>query len=292
MLVAVVQVAYGDDEPVEDRVARVAGLVRAQRGHDLVVLPELWAPGGFAYRQWPRRAETLDGPTAHAMSAAARDAGVVLHAGSIIEQAEPGADAGPQGRGRWNTSLVFGPDGGLVASYRKMHRFGFGEGEPRLLEAGGDVVTVDMPRPAASEPGPAVALSTPHISGAVTVPSDVVRLGLSTCYDLRFPELFRRLLDGGAQVVLVPAAWPAARVEHWTLLGRARAIENQLFVVQVNTAGTHAGHEMGGLSQVVGPWGDVLAQAGTDEQVLSVDIDVDGLEGVRVHFPVLADRRL
>jgi len=292
MKVALVQLAYGDDEPVADRVDRAAELVRAQRGHDLVVLPELWAPGGFSYKLWSRRAETLDGPIATAMSAAARDAGVVLHAGSIVEQVAPGGDPGPQGRGRWNTSLLFGADGSLLASYRKVHRFGFGEGEPRLLEAGGEIVTADVPRPDAADTDPAVERSTPHLSGAVTVPSDVVRVGLATCYDLRFPELFRRLLDSGAQIVVVPAAWPAARVEHWTLLGRARAIENQLFVVQVNTAGTHSGHEMGGHSQVVGPWGDVLAEAGTDEQVLSVDIDVDGLDGVRVRFPVLADRRL
>ncbi len=291
MKVALIQLAYGDDEPVADRVARAADLVRAQRGHDLVVLPELWAAGGFSYRQWHNRAETVDGPTAQAMAQAARDAGVVLHAGSIVEQAAAGADPGPQGRGRWNTSLLFGPDGRLLARYRKVHRFGFGEGEPQLLEAGESVVTADVPRPS---PGldPAVERSTPHLSGAVTVPSDVVRLGLATCYDLRFPEMFRRLLDEGAQVVLVPAAWPAARIEHWTLLGRARALENQVFVVQVNTAGTHAGHEMGGHSQVVGPWGEVLAEAGPDEQVLSVDLDVDGLDGVRVRFPVLADRRL
>jgi predicted amidohydrolase len=292
MKVALLQLAYGDDEPVADRVARAADLVRAQRGHDLVVLPELWAPGGFSYKLWGQRAETTDGPTAQAMSAAARDAGVVLHAGSIVERVTDGGDAGAQGRGRWNTSLVFGADGGLIATYRKVHRFGFGEGEPRLLEAGTEVVTVDVPRPGGGRPDPAVERSTPHVSGAVTLPSDIVRLGLATCYDLRFPEMFRRLLDAGAQVVLVPAAWPAARVEHWTLLGRARALENQLFVIQVNTAGTHAGHEMGGHSQVVGPWGEVLAEAGAGEQVLSLDIDVDGLDGVRVRFPVLADRRL
>lgn len=275
MRAALIQLAYGDDEPVEERIERAAALVRAQRGHDLVVLPELWAPGGFSYRHWDSRAEPADGPVAQAMSAAARDAGVVLHAGSIVEKASPGADHGVQGRGLWNTSLVFGPDGSLLTTYRKIHRFGFGEGEPQLLEAGTDVVTLDLP-------------GTSTATGA-TRP---IRIGLATCYDLRFPELFRRLLDAGAQVVLVPAAWPAARVEHWTLLGRARAIENQVYVVQVNTAGTHAHHRMGGHSQVTGPWGDVLAVAGEDEQILSVELDVDGLDGVRASFPVLADRRL
>jgi predicted amidohydrolase len=270
--VAVVQVEYGDGEPVNDRVARVADLVRAQAGHDLVVLPELWSAEGFSYRLWPQRAEGLDGPTVTAMRAAARDAGVVLHAGSIIEAATDGAGRGETGRGLWNTSVVIGPDGELVATYRKVHRFGFGEGEPQLLEAGTAVVCADVPCP--------------------TSGGDAVRLGLATCYDLRFPELFRLLLDDGAQVVVVPAAWPAARVAHWTLLGRARAVEDQVFVVACNTAGTHAGHEMGGRSQVVGPAGEVLAEAGTGQQVLSVDLDVAGLDDVRRRFPVLADRRL
>src|SRR6476661_9138072 len=125
MRVAVVQVAYGDDEPVEARVERVADLVRAQRGHDLVVLPELWGPGGFAYREWEQRAQPVDGPIGQAMSAAARDAGVMLHAGSIVERPADG-ETGPEGRGLWNTSLVFSAQGELVATYRKIHRFGFG----------------------------------------------------------------------------------------------------------------------------------------------------------------------
>ena len=272
MRVALVQLGYDDDESVPHRRERAAELVRAQAGHDLVVLPELWAPGGFAYREWPDRAEPLDGPTLRCLAEAAWDAGVVLHGGSIVEQAVPGAPAGPQGRGLWNTSLVLGPDGSLLASYRKVHRFGFGAGEPRLLEAGEDVVTVDVPQPASGRPP--------------------VRLGLATCYDLRFPEMFRLLLDAGARVVVVPAAWPAPRVAHWTLLGRARAVEDQVFVVACNTAGTHAGHRMGGRSQVVGPSGEVLAEAGDDEQVLSVELDVEGLDAVRDAFPVLRDRRL
>ncbi len=271
MRVAVIQLGYGDGEPVDDRVARVAALVRGQAGHDLVVLPELWAAGGFAYPQWSERAETLDGPTVTAMRDAACAAGVVLHAGSIVERAASGSDLGAQGRGLWNTSVLLGPDGELLATYRKVHRFGFGAGEPHLLEAGTQVVTVDAPQPS-SGGGP-------------------VRLGLATCYDLRFPEMFRLLLDAGSQVVVVPAAWPAARVAHWTLLGQARAVEDQLFVVACNTAGTHAGHAMGGRSQVVGPTGEVLATAGLAEQVLSVELDVEGLDDVRRAFPVLADRR-
>src|SRR5206468_12788931 len=105
-------------------------------------------------------------------------------------------------------------------------------------------------------------------------------------------ELFRLLLDGGADVVVIPAAWPAARVEAWTLLGRARAIEDQVVVVQCNTGGAHSGVTMGGRSQVVDAAGTVLAQAGDGEEVLTVDVDLDATDALRKSFPVLADRRL
>jgi predicted amidohydrolase len=273
MRVHVLQIAYGDGEPVAERVARVAGLVGEQRGADLVVLPELWAPTGMDYRQWPAAAEPVDGPTVAAIAAAAKSIGAVVHAGSLIEQAAPGEYAGPEGRGRWNTSVVIGPDGATLATYRKVHRFGFSAGEPGLIEAGEDLVTVD------------VASAGPRGSAPV-------RLGLATCYDLRFPELFRRLLDAGSSVFVVPAAWPAARVGHWTLLGRARAVENQCAVVQCNTGGSHAGIAMGGHSQVVSASGEVLAEAGDGEETLVVDLDTDAIAAWREAFPVLADRRL
>jgi predicted amidohydrolase len=192
--------------------------------------------------------------------------GVTLHAGSFVERL---TEPGPDGRTLANTSLLVTADGARTA-YRKIHRFGFGSGEPKLLEAGTEIVVAEL-RSSAGESTLA---------------------GLSTCYDLRFPELYRRQLEAGAEVFVVPAAWPAARVAHWTLLGRARAIEDQAFVVQCNTAGTHAGAEMGGRSQVVAPTGEVLAEAGTDEEVLVVDIDPGLVARTREAFPVLADRRL
>ena len=153
MRIAVIQLGYDDREPVADRVTRAGDLVRGQAGHDLVVLPELWAPGGFSYQQWDERAEAVDGPIASAMSAAARDAGVMLHAGSIVERPEGGV-RGPEGKDLWNTSLVFAADGSLAATYRKIHRFGFGQGEPLLMEAGDALSLVDVPEPS-SGAGPA-----------------------------------------------------------------------------------------------------------------------------------------
>jgi predicted amidohydrolase len=273
MQVAVLQIGYGDDEPMADRITRVADLVRAQAGHDLVVLPELWAPGGFAYREWADRAQPVDGSIGAAMSAAARDAGVLLHAGSIVERPASG-EVGSDGHGLWNTSLVYAADGTLVAAYRKIHRFGFGAGEPKLMDAGEDIVLVDLP-------------GDPLPDG-----SAAFRAALSTCYDLRFPELYRRQLDAGATAFIVPAAWPAARVRHWTLLAHARAIENQCVVIACNTAGTHAGTAMGGHSQVISATGEALAMAGTSEEVLSVEVDMDAVTTWRENFPVLQDRRL
>ena len=268
MRIAVIQLGYDDDEPFGARVDRAAALVAEQAGHDLVVLPELWGATGFDYRRWADEAQPLDGPWARAMSDAARAAGCVLHAGSFVERLpERGAD----GNDLANTSLLLDAAGDPIAVYRKIHRFGFGAGEPRLMEAGEDVVVTEIP------------------SGT----GEPVVAGLSTCYDLRFPELYRLQLEAGAELFLVPAAWPSARVGHWTLLGRARAIENQCVVVQCNTAGTHAGYEMGGHSQVVTASGEVLAEAtGSEEQVLSVDVDLAATREYRTAFPVLDDRRL
>ena len=281
MRIALLQLAYGEgaDEPVPDRARRAADLVReAGPGHDLVVLPELWSAGGFAVSEWQERAQQLwpDGtdlpqdlpmpPALAPLAEATREIGAVLHTGSVVECTdEPGAE----GRHLWNTSVVLDPQGRPCARYRKVHRFGFGTGEPKLMEAGTELVVTDLPAPA-----------------------DALTVGLSTCYDLRFPELYRAQLDLGAEFFLIPAAWPAPRVEAWRLLLRARAVEDQCFVVACNTAGTHAGVEMGGHSAVIDPWGTVLAEAGTGEEVLSVEIDPGQVQKARTDFPVLADRRL
>jgi predicted amidohydrolase len=173
--------------------------------------------------------------------------------GSLVERDDTGR--------MFNTSVLLGRDGAVLATYRKIHLFGFGEGEPKLMTPGDEIVVHDG-------------------------------LGLATCYDLRFPEQFRRLLDAGSEVVLLPAAWPAKRVAHWRLLAQARAVENQSYVVACNTAGEHSGVPMGGGSLVVDPWGTVLAEAGTDEEVLVVDLDLALVARTRSSFPILADRRL
>ncbi|MEW2082248.1 carbon-nitrogen family hydrolase [Streptomyces sp. NPDC005283] len=271
MRASLIQIAVDPDESVNSRRRRVAALVREQRGADLVVLPELWPVGAFAYDSFADEAESRDGATYEVMAKAASDAGVWLHAGSIVEKAAPGSGTGEGSGTLYNTSLVLSPTGELVRSYRKIHRFGFDKGEAVMMGAGDELVTVPLPG-TKSSPG--------------------LTLGLATCYDLRFPELFRGLVDAGAQAFVVPAGWPARRREHWTLLARARAVENQAYVLACGTAGTHAGVEQAGHSIVVDPWGEILAEAGQDEEVLSVELDPARVATTREQFPVLKDRRL
>ncbi|MFE9631795.1 carbon-nitrogen family hydrolase [Streptomyces sp. NPDC006463] len=257
MRASLIQIAVNEGESVSSRRARAADLVREQSASDLVVLPELWTVGAFAYEQFETEAEPLDGPTFEAMSKAAADAGVWLHAGSVVERAGDGS--------LYNTTLVLSPEGELAATYRKIHRFGFDQGEAVLMSAGESLTTVELPEQT---------------------------LGIATCYDLRFPELFRGLVDAGATTMVVAAGWPARRRSHWTLLSRARAVEDQSYVLACGLAGTHAGVEQAGHSLVVDPWGEVLAEAGPGEDVLTVDLDPAKVRDTRAQFPALKDRRL
>ena len=117
-------------------------------------------------------------------------------------------------------------------------------------------------------------------------------IGLGTCYDLRFPELFRGLVDAGAETLVLSAGWPERRRSHWTLLAQARAVENQSFVLACGTAGTHAGVPQAGHSIVVDPWGEVLAEAGAGEEILTVEFDPAKVAVTREQFPALKDRVL
>jgi predicted amidohydrolase len=257
MRVHAIQIDSSSPESPQDRLERVISLVGQQQGADLVVLPELWIQGGFAYGTFEATAEPVDGPTAARLGAAARRLGAWLHGGSVVERSADGR--------LYNTSLLFGPDGSLAASYRKIHLFGFSGGETKVLASGTDVVTTDL-------------------GGTVAA--------LATCYDLRFPELFRAFVDRGAELFLLPAAWPAPRIAHWSLLARARAVEEQAYVLAVNGCGTQSGVTLGGRSVVVDPWGKVLAEAGAGEEVLCAELDLALTAKTRADFPVLADRRL
>src|SRR3954452_22408475 len=237
----------------------------ARAGADLVVLPEKWPVLGTP-EQTAAGAEPLDGPALAWARAAARELGIDLVAGSIAERVE-GRERGS------NTSVHIGPDGELHAVYRKIHLFD--------VEVAGRVYRESD-------------LESPGEEIVTTETADGIGVGLTVCYDLRFPELYRALAARGARILTVPAAFTLATTrDHWEVLLRARAIEDQAFVVAANQIGRAAdGSESGGRSMIVDPWGVVLATAEDAETVIVADLDLDNQDAIRERLPSLANRRL
>lgn len=256
MRVALVQLAVPPDEGKAERVQRVCRLLRAIDGADLVLLPELWNVGFFHFERYGDEAEAIDGPTVSALADIAHEKAWWLLGGSFVER---------RGDSLHNTSVLLRPDGGLAAAYRKIHLFGYRSRESEILTAGREVVVADLPWG---------------------------RAGITTCYDLRFPELYRAMADQGAGLFLVASAWPYPRLEHWQVLGRARAIENQCWLLACNQTGVHGGARALGHSAVYDPWGVPVAAAGDEETVLGAMVDPGQAERVRADFPALADRAM
>jgi predicted amidohydrolase len=265
--VALLQIESDESETPSDRTDRVLELLIdvASGAHpstidarpDFIVLPELWQAGAFDY------ANILADPTPAgdgieaAVSAIARANGVWIHAGSMPELLPDG--------GISNSSVVFDATGREVARYRKIHLFGFDEGEAVLLEGGDELVVIDTP---------------------------LGRTGIATCYDLRFPEQFRGLIDKGATSIVLVSGWPSARSLHWDVLTQARAIEEQVWFIACNGVGSHAGITLTGHSRVIDPMGTIVASADEEPAVVVVDIETDRVDEVRTALPVLRDRRL
>jgi len=250
----------GHNLATADRLVREA----AERGAELVVLPEKWSVLGTD-EQMVAGAQPLDGECIGWARRAARELGIELVAGSIVERV-----AGQEKCS--NTSVHIGPDGEIRATYRKVHMFD---------------VEVD---------GVVYAESDNEQAGDEVVLSELAtgtRLGMTVCYDLRFPELYRALAVGGAEVIVVPSAFTLATTrDHWEVLIRARAIENQCFVIAPNQIGAHPpGHRSGGRSLIVDPWGVVLAAAPDVETAIVAELDFSTLEGVRRRIPALSHRR-
>lgn len=265
MKLALVQldVDLGRDPDKSRELAAAKVQEATEDGAELVVLPELWLHGAFDPAPWADTAEPMHGETARFMQQTAVDCGVLLHMGSIVERT-------PDGK-LYNTSLMFDAEGGLLGGYRKIHRFGFDQGEAAVMSPGEHLTTF------------------PLLGDEDEV---LTTVGLATCYDLRFPEMYRKLIDAGAETVLQVASWPLARVEHWRTLTIARAIEDQVFLVACGAVGTQAGQRMAGHSMVVDPWGAVVAEAGEDETILYAEIDFGQVAETRAKFPVLPTRRL
>jgi predicted amidohydrolase len=261
---AAVQLNSTDDAPANlaaaDRLVRAA----AADGAELVVLPEKFNRLGEP-EAMRAGAEPLDGPTLGWAREVSRELSIDLVAGSIVERVV-GRDKGA------NASAHIAPDGELRAVYRKLHLFDVEVDGTVYRESDGE------------EPGREVVVSAL---------ADGTGLGLSVCYDLRFPELYRALVGRGARVLTIPAAFTLATTrDHWEVLVRARAIENQCFVVAPNQIGEHpGGTRSGGRSLIVDPWGVVLAQAPDGVGHVVADLDLSRLEQVREKLPALTHRR-
>ena len=209
----------------------------------------------MSFDRYLPEAEAGSGETLQRLRQAAKAVGIYLHTGSFVEE--------KNGK-YYNSSYLISPEGETLANYLKIHLFGYNSRETRLLTPGQSIVTVDTP---------------------------LGRLGLATCYDLRFPELFRAMVDQGAEIFLICSAWPYPRLEHWLMLNRVRAMENQCFLISANSVGLNQGVQFVGHSMITDPWGTILAGAGDREAIVTCEIDPAELKAARQQFPALADRK-
>ena len=224
----------------------------AQRGSELVLFPELWSTGGDL-PNWGRHATPLRSGLFAQLADLAAELGLAI-GGSILERNDGRA---------YNTFALFGAHGEQLAVYRKLHLFALMH-EEKWLAAGEKPAFVDAPWG---------------------------RTALAICYDLRFGELFRHYALAGAELALLPAMWPEARSEHWNILLRARAIENQIFIAAVNVAGKIGDETFGGGSAVIDPWGKMLLTADDQPALLTAELDLDAVAETREKMPVLTDFR-
>ena len=223
----------------------------ARRGSDIVIFPELWDIGYVVERASELAAPLGEGWFSR-VAALAKEYGLYV-TGSLTEDRE-GTTC--------NSMAVFSPEGEMVGIYRKIHLFSPGD-EDKYLTRGDEPLSLEMPWG---------------------------RTGLSICYDLRFPELFRRYALEGANVILLTAAWPHPRLAHYRTLLRARAIENQLFMVGCNSVGGSQAEPCFGHSAIIDPWGNVVVEGGETEVLLTAEIDLDMVSDVRERIPAFEDR--
>lgn len=260
--IGLAQLSSGRDKSANLAAAGDAVDQLVSKGADLVVLPEMFNHLASDEKN-ALAAESIPGPSSEWARGKAREHAVFLHCGSLIER---------RGDALLNTSVVFDRNGTEVARYSKMHLF-----DVRLPD--GTVYSESKAIAPGHEPA--------------TFDCEGMTVGLSICYDLRFPELFRSLADRGAHLFVVPAAFTVATgINHWEPLMRARAIENGCYVAGCGQWGrTGAGDQRYGHSMVVDPWGVMIAQCGEGTGTVSAELSLDYLRAVRERMPVLQHRR-
>lgn len=223
-----------------------------ERNAKLLCLPEMFTTP-FDYPYIKETAKPIPNKITDSFSEKASSRGVYILSGSVPELC---------GGNIYNTALLFGPTGEIIAKYRKAHLFSLME-EDVHLSPGTDLGIVD---------------------------TELGRIGIIICYDVRFPELSRRLALDGAQLILMPAQFPYPRLDHWLVLTKARAVENQVFFAAVNRSGTQGTVKFFGHSVVYNPWGEPLAQAGEGEETIYTEIDLSEIERVRAKLPCFPQR--
>jgi len=264
-LAAAIQMLACDDKGTNQQEASRWVTEAAAKGARVVVLPEVFIWRGNK-KEEKNAAESIPGPTSDFLQSLARNLGIYLLGGSILE-------AIPESPKAYNTSLLFGPQGNLLASYRKIHLF-----------------DVDL------ENGVTARESDTREFGdtAVVAKTDLCPMGLTVCYDLRFPELYRILATQGSQLIFVPSAFTAYTGKaHWEPLLRARAIENQVYIIAPDQFGKNPkSFETHGHSMIVDPWGKVLAELPDGPGIVMAEVNLDFLAKVRAELPALAHRKL
>jgi len=248
---AQMNIALGDEKKNAATMERLA-VEAARRGSHMVVFPELWSTG-YALEQAKELSSALNsGMFSQIGGVAAQNKISVV--GSVLEK---------RGQEVSNSAAFFAPNGRMLGVYRKIHLFRLMQ-EDQWLQAGSSALAVDLPWG---------------------------HTGLAICYDLRFPELFRKYAVEGAKMVIVPAEWPLERIEHWRALLQARAIENQCYIVATNAAGQTGDTVFGGHSMIVDPWGKIIIEGGESPLLLTAEIEMDVVDEIRRRIPVFEDRR-
>lgn len=242
------------DRSKSESLAYILSLVDACPQSDLILLPEIWPSGFFCFDRYRAESEPIDGPIVTTFRKKAVERACHILMGSIVEK---------DGNQLFNTSLLLDSQGQIIARYRKIHLFGYQSEEKKLLTASKEVVVAPTPW------GPA---------------------GISTCYDLRFPEFFRKMVDKGATIFLVASAWPLVRLEAWRLFNQARALENLAYLISCNCAGSNAGNRYAGHSMIIDPMGNVIAEGNEGEGYINAELDPELVNSVRNDFRALDDR--
>lgn len=253
MKLAVIQFETDKSLDVDLRFSKMVTLLPPAGSCDLVILPELWLQGAFEFTNFSTKVLLGIQEKLETLSEIAKDRGYWLHAGSFLIEENIVIH---------NKAVFFDSYGAIIGSYRKNYVYGFGEGEAKVVSAGSDCEIVETPWG---------------------------KISFAICYDLRFPEHFRKITLLGAEIILISAAWPKTRINHWRNLITSRAIENQSLVVGCNGVGEQTEAVLGGNSMVVGPDGEVLMELGNRQDVFYLEVDTRMIEQQRISFPVLND---